>query len=61
MEQPTPYRLTLLVCLAEILGLASIAVFPALLPTFQVEWDLNNTAAGCLLGPFFLTRARSHQ
>jgi hypothetical protein len=80
--------------LAEILGLASIAVFPALLPIFQVEWNLNNTAAGwisaayyagymvldffgggqtgwtmafvtmaagCLLGPIFLTQAAHEQ
>ena len=49
----SPYRLTLLVCLAEILGLASIAVFSALLPTFQVEWDLNNTAAGWISAAFY--------
>ncbi|MFC1882000.1 nitrate/nitrite transporter [Thermodesulfobacteriota bacterium] len=53
MEQTSPYRLTMLVCLAEILGLASIAVFPALLPTFQVEWDLNNTAAGWISAAYF--------
>ena len=49
----SPYRLTLLVCLAEILGLASIAVFPALLPTFQVEWGLNNTAAGWISAAYY--------
>ena len=43
----------MLVCLAEILGLASIAVFPALLPTFQVEWDLNNTAAGWISAAYY--------
>ncbi len=53
MEHTSPYRLTLLVCLAEILGLASIAVFPALLPTFQVEWDLNNTAAGWISAAYY--------
>ena len=53
MELTSPYRLTLLVCLAEILGLASIAVFPALLPTFQVEWDLNNTAAGWISAAYY--------
>ena len=53
MEQTSPYRLTILVCLAEILGLASIAVFPALLPTFQVEWDLNNTAAGWISAAYY--------
>ncbi len=53
MEQTSPYRLTLLVCLSEILGLASIAVFPALLPTFQVEWHLNNTAAGWISAAYY--------
>ena len=53
MEPTSPYRLTLLVCLAEIFGLASIAVFPALLPTFQVEWDLNNTAAGWISAAYY--------
>ena len=53
MEYTSPYRLTLLVCLAEIMGLASIAVFPALLPTFQVEWGLNNTAAGWISAAYY--------
>ena len=35
------------------MGLASIAVFPALLPTFQVEWDLNNTAAGWISAAYY--------
>lgn len=53
MEQTSPYRLTLLVCLAEILGLASIAAFPALLPTFQAEWGLNNTEAGWISATYY--------
>jgi MFS family permease len=53
MEYPSPYRLTLLVCLAEIMGLASIAVFPALLPIFQVEWGLNNTGAGWISAAYY--------
>jgi len=53
MVQNSPYRLTLLVCLAEILGLASIAVFPALLPTFQAEWQLSNTAAGWISAAYY--------
>jgi MFS family permease len=53
MVQASPYRLTLLVCLAEILGLASIAVFPALLPTFQGEWGLNNTEAGWISAAYY--------
>ena len=42
-----------MVCLAEILGLASIAVFPALLPTFQAEWQLSNTAAGWISAAYY--------
>jgi MFS family permease len=53
MVQNSPYRLTLLVCLAEIFGLASIAVFPALLPTFQAEWKLSNTAAGWISAAYY--------
>jgi MFS family permease len=53
MVETSPYRLTLLVCLAEIFGLASIAVFPALLPTFQAEWNLNNTAAGWISAAYY--------
>lgn len=53
MEPSSPYRTTLLVCLAEILGLASISVFPALLPTFQVQWDLSNTAAGWISAAYY--------
>ena len=53
MEPSSPYRTTLLVCLAEILGLASISVFPALLPTFQVEWGLSNTAAGWISAAYY--------
>ncbi len=49
----SPYRLTLLVCLAEICGLGSIAVFPALLPTFQAEWNLSNTAAGWISASYY--------
>jgi len=53
MVQSSPYRLTLLVCLVEIFGLASIAVFPALLPTFQAEWNLSNTAAGWISAAYY--------
>ena len=53
MSQSSPYRLTLLVCLAEIFGLASIAAFPALLPTFQAEWKLSNTQAGWISSAYY--------
>ena len=53
MSQTSPYRLTLLVCLAEIFGLASIAVFPALLPTFQTDWRLSHTEAGWISAAYY--------
>ena len=53
MEPSSPYRTTLLVCLAEVLGLASISAFPSLLPTFQVEWGLSNTAAGWISAAYY--------
>ena len=53
MRSTSPYRLTLLVCLAEIFGLASIAVFPALLPTFMTEWRLSHTEAGWISAAYY--------
>ena len=53
MGQTTQYRLTLFVCLAEIFGLASIAVFPALLPIFQTEWQLSHTEAGWISAAYY--------
>ena len=53
MRQTSPYRLTMLVCLAEIFGLASIAVFPALLPTFLSEWRLSHTEAGWIIAAYY--------
>ena len=53
MRSTSRYRLTLLVCLAEIFGLASIAVFPALLPTFMTEWRLSHTEAGWISAAYY--------
>ncbi len=53
MGSTSPYRLTLFVCLAEIFGLASIAVFPALLPTFMTEWRLSHTEAGWISAAYY--------
>ena len=51
---PTSYfRLTLFVCLAEIFGLAAIAVFPALLPTFRAQWHLSHTEAGWISAAYY--------
>jgi MFS family permease len=53
MRSTSPYRLTLFVCLAEIFGLASMAVFPALLPTFMAEWRLSHTEAGWISAAYY--------
>ena len=41
------------VCISEILSVAAIMYFPALLPSFQVEWGLSNTEAGWISGIYF--------
>ena len=45
--------LILSVCLAEIASITAIMYFPALLPGFQAEWGLTNTAAGWISGIYF--------
>lgn len=46
-------RLTLIICLAEIFGLSSIATFPALLPTFKDLWQLSHTALGWISAGYY--------
>ncbi len=46
----SPLRLTIIMCLAEILGMTGFSVFPALLPGFIGEWALSNTQAGWISG-----------
>jgi MFS family permease len=46
-------RFSFLICLAEVLSMAGTMYFPALLPSFQAEWGLTNTAAGWINGVFF--------
>ncbi len=41
------------VCISEILSVAAIMFFPALLPNFQAEWGLTNTEAGWINGIYF--------
>ncbi|EWY37319.1 MFS transporter [Skermanella stibiiresistens SB22] len=45
-------RLALVLCLAEVLGMAGTMTFPALLPTFFAEWGLGNVEAGWINGVF---------
>jgi MFS family permease len=46
----SPLRLTVILCLAEIVGMTGFSVFPALLPGFINEWALSNTEAGWING-----------
>jgi MFS family permease len=46
-------RFSFLICLAEVLSMSGTMYFPALLPSFQAEWGLTNTAAGWINGVFF--------
>ncbi|MBO44772.1 MAG: MFS transporter [Rhodospirillaceae bacterium] len=45
--------LSLVVFVAQVLGMATFVTFPALLPVFQNEWQLSNTEAGWISGVFF--------
>ena len=40
-------------CLAEVLGMLSFSTFQALIPTFQMKWNLSNTDAGWISGIYF--------
>jgi MFS family permease len=53
MRLNSAYRHTLIVCLAEIFGLSSIAAFPALLPTFKAQWQLSHTALGWISAAYY--------
>jgi MFS family permease len=48
-----PLRITLCLCATEVLGLAGIATFSALLPTFIQTWQLSNTQAGWLSAVYY--------
>lgn len=48
-----PVRLTVTLCLAEVLGMAGFATFAALLPGFLDLWQLTKTDGGWLNGVFF--------
>lgn len=54
IQRPSsPVMLILAMCVAEVLGMATFATFPALLPTFREEWGLSNTEAGWIGGVYF--------
>ncbi|WP_448189398.1 MFS transporter [Azospirillum sp. sgz301742] len=46
----SPIRLTLVLCLSEVLGMAGTMTVPALLPVFIGDWSLSTTEAGWLGG-----------
>jgi len=49
----TAVRLTIALCVAEILAMSSFASFPALTPFFFEHWALTGTDAGWINGMFF--------
>lgn len=46
-------RITVIICLAEILGMTGFAAFPTLLPIFFQEWGISNTEAGWINGIYY--------
>jgi MFS family permease len=50
---PTPIRLTLLMCGAEILSMTGFAAYTTLLPALQREWGLSNSEAGLISGIYY--------
>lgn len=49
----TPVRLTLLMCVAEIMGMTGFATYTTLLPALQREWGLSNSEAGLISGIYY--------
>ena len=49
----SPLRLTVLLCTAEVMVMLGNA-FPALLPQFQADWQLNNGELGWLSGMYYV-------
>jgi predicted MFS family arabinose efflux permease len=49
--------LILALCAAEVLTMAGVFAFPALLPTFVGEWGLSKTEAGWIAGLYFAAYA----
>ena len=52
-RRQSPLRITLLLCLTEVLGLLSFATFPALLPFFLQQWQISNTQAGWISAIYY--------
>ena len=50
-------QLIFALCAAQILTMAGVFAFPALLPTFVAEWGLSKTEAGWIAGLYFASYA----
>ena len=50
-------HLIVALCTAEVLTMAGVFAFPALLPTFVGEWGLSKTEAGWIAGVYFAAYA----
>ncbi len=50
---PSPSRVVLLLCFAEILSMTGFASWPALIPLMRNEWGITNSEAGLVSGVFF--------
>ena len=46
----SPFYLVSVMCLAEVLTMLGVFIFPALIPEFIVKWNLSNTDAGWIAG-----------
>ena len=45
--------LAIAMCVAEVLGMLGFSTFPALIPTFELEWDLSRIDSGWISGIYF--------
>lgn len=54
MPARSPVVLTATMVVAMVAGMSAFVTFPALLPIFQAQWHLSNTAAGWISGIFFV-------
>jgi len=53
MTDPSPRQLLVAICVAEIIGMAASATFPALIPVLQPAWALSNTEVGWISGVYY--------
>jgi MFS family permease len=49
----TPGRIVALVCVAEIVGMATFSMFLAIQPVLQREWSLSNTTSGWIASAYY--------